>query len=144
MSAIDHRLCEGIRDFLKANRPDGVPETMEIRAVQEKAKVERPYAFVAVEDGSSPHRKLRRGTVLVATRTRADDDETDPDAELNQKLVDVLAEKTAELQAALLPLGMKLRKFTMGPYADESEERRGRIYSQRWGFWVELVDVPEG
>lgn len=141
-SAVDIRINEVARDFLMGNLPVGLPAELVIRAAQDQALVARPLAVTRCEDGETPHRKMRRVTFVLELTTHADDAATLADLEVHQALVNVLAENTAELSAALLAVGLKLRKFVPGAFSDDSDDgegKRGRMYAQRWLTWVELI-----
>ena len=139
MSDIDRLLSSAVKAILNADRPAGLPSLVTVRAMDDKAPLERPYLLARCESGSTPHPKIRQTVLVLRLRTRADEQDGEVSAGWHKAAVDYFRENSASLYTTLLPHGLQLLKFNPGAFLDEEEDDRGRIYEQRWNVVMEVV-----
>lgn len=137
MEGVDEILTQAVAAVLRAAEIEGLPEGFTIRASGDTEPVERPYLVALTEDGTSPHPALRRVTLVLRLRTRADEQDSAESSAWHGAALGWLMENPAALHATLLPLGLRLMKFFNEGFLDGlDDEERGREYDQRWGCWV--------
>jgi len=139
-SPIDHTLCAAVAAILNADRPAGVDAAVSITADQETATMVRPALIALCENGESPHPRLRKVTLILRLRTRADEQDASDAAGWHQAAVDYFIANPASLYATLQVFNLRLKKFQPGMSSDEPDDRRGRIYEQRWTAVIQLLE----
>ncbi len=136
-TAVSNDFSDVIRDWLTANRPAGVPVTVEYRAAADRAALARPY-FVAACDGVAVQsRILYTGEILLRMRTRADDQAATDAATWHHASAAALSANLEALRDAMQAKGYWLRHMIPGDYEDALDGPRGRAYVQRWKFLIQ-------
>jgi hypothetical protein len=106
--------CEAVRAHLLLNRPAQWEETMEIRAMQDAAPVERPFVVCTALENDGPHPRVRLMEVEIQLHAREMADEALPDA---APFLDAVAAVWPDpaFSAALELMGYKLIKILPRP-----------------------------
>lgn len=138
MNSTDQLLSEAVKAILIAAAE--IDPAVSIRASGDQNPVERPYLVSFCEDGTTPHPQLRKTTLVLRMRTRADETPAGQGAAWHQQAVDFLKRNPAALHATLLPHGYQLTHFTAQSFTETPEEERGHEYDQRWSVWLKTVE----
>ena len=140
MNAIPRRLITATRDLLHANRPDGAPEDIPIRAEWETEKLPRPHLVISADDNGAPHPHCRRLTLILTTQRHADDPATAPPEELHQLFVNTLETHLADLATALAALQLRILKITPTDISEEITDGRGESSTAAWSCHLLILD----
>jgi len=135
MTPIDQTLSQAVKAILTA-APIGLDSSITIRASGDQEPIERPSLFAFCEDGTTPHPLLRKTTLVLRLRTRADEVTPGTGAEWHKLAADWLTANPASLRATLAPHGLQLTRFTAQSFTDTPEGERGHEYDQRWTVWI--------
>lgn len=144
MNAVEHRLNQAVKQVLTSHTPPALPADFSIRTAQETSKVEKPYAVVSSENAETPHPSLRKLNLVLTSHLRAGDEETDPDQETHQHLVNAMEEYLPDLLTALLDQRLRLRRFVSGATSEEIENGRATASSSVWSVWLQILPPAEG
>lgn len=144
--SVERELAGVVRDYLNANRPGSVPETVAIVAGHDSAAAARPYVEVTVRELAYPHPAMAVGTLELCTWFRVDeqgstaapeDDEVVPGYHVD--LAAAVHAGLAGIQADLKARGGWLRKLVRRGSADDQQDSRGRRMVTRWVVNVQLA-----
>ncbi len=138
MSQTDLLISSAVLAILTADRPDGLPEEINLRAMGDLTAQQRPDLVAFCEDGVSPHPRLRQTTLVLRLRVRDDESPADDAAAWHAAAVDYFRANPNCLYATLLPHGITITKLTLGPYSDNAIAGRATEYDQRWKLWLEV------
>ena len=139
MSDTERIISSAVKALPLADRPEGLPSLVTIRAMDDREKLERPYLLARCENGSTPHPKILQTVLILRLATRADEQEGAVSAAWHKAAVDYFRENSGSLYATLLPHGLQLIKFNPGAFSDTEDDDRSRIYEQRWNVVIERV-----
>ncbi len=138
MPDTDLLIAASAKAILLADRPAGLHESVAIRSFGDIEAQQRPDLVAFCEDGESPHAVLRQTTLVLRLRVRDDETPAEDAAAWHAAAVDYFRQNPAALAATLLPHGITLTKFSLGPYSDNATTGRATEYDQRWKVWVRV------